>query len=310
MPPLRFLHARRALTLACLALSLILPSTGLLHAQSPAAPAAPATPAAPTAPTTPSTPATPTLPIDGSYILRAGDNIRLEVYEEPDLSTNALILKTGEVSFPLIGNVKIDGLSVTAATTKIRDLLQQDYLVDPKVTLSVVQYATDYISVIGAVRSPGQVPISNAVKLDLATAMATVGGLSDTADPSQVVLIRGSGTQTVYRMSDITNGASGRVELRAGDRIIVNQSPYLGKTVTVLGQVGRPGPLQFPLSGQLDLVQAIAGAGGFTGLANQRKISINRGGKTTMVDYKDILDGNKPVRILPDDVINVPERIF
>jgi polysaccharide export outer membrane protein len=250
-------------------------------------------------------------PTDGSYVLRPNDDIRLEVYEEADLSTSVRILKTGEASFPLIGSVAIGGLSVNAAATKIRELFAKDYLVDPKITLAVLNYATDYISVIGAVRSPGQIPIPVAGNLDLATAMATVGGPTETADSNRIQLVRAAGASSTYTMTAILSGESGRVALASGDRIIVNQSAFVGKSVNILGQVARQGPVAFPVNGQFDLVNAIALAGGLTNLANPKKITINRKGKVTLLNYTEISQrGERPYLLQPDDIVIVAERVF
>jgi polysaccharide export outer membrane protein len=248
-------------------------------------------------------------PRDNSYVLRPNDGIKLDVYEESDLSVGVRILKTGEASFPLIGSVQLAGLSVAAAATRIRELLAKDYLVDPKVTLSVTDYATEFISVIGEVRSPGQVAIPVAGNLDLATVMATVGGVSANADANRILLVRASGATAYYAMASINTGESGRVKLMADDRIIVNQSAFAGKSLTMLGQVGRQGPLAFPPSGKLDLVNAIAMAGGLTPLANPKKVTINRKGVLTVVDYKEISQrGDRPYPLQPDDIVIVAER--
>jgi polysaccharide export outer membrane protein len=250
-------------------------------------------------------------PPDGSYVLRPNDTIHLDVYEEQDLSGTVRILKTGHASFPLIGSLSLAGLTINDAAEKIRALYAEDYLVDPKLTLSIESYATDFISVIGAVRSPGQIALPVSGELDLATAMAAAGGLADNADAAGVLLVRASGNTSTYNMASIVSGASGRVRLEAGDRIIVNQSAYVGKSLTIIGQVGRQGPLAFPLDGRLDLVSAIAMAGGFTDLANPRKITINRKGRTLSVDYKELSQrGGEPFRLQPDDIVNVPERLF
>ena len=112
-------------------------------------------------------------------------------------------------------------------------------------------------------------------------------------------------------MDAIVNGTVGQVKLQAGDRIIVNQSAFVGKSLTILGQVGRQGPLPFPVNGRLDLVAAIAMAGGLSELANPRKITINRKGKISTVDYKEISQrGDTPLLLQPDDIITVPERLF
>lgn len=247
---------------------------------------------------------------DGTYALRANDTIRLAVYEEPDLSVQVKILKTGQASFPLIGSVDIGGLTVAAAAGKIRDLYAKDYLVDPKLTLTVDEYATEFISVIGAVKVPGQIPMPVSGNLDIASAMATAGGLADNADANGIQLVRASGATSTFSMSSI-EGPTGRVRLASGDRIIVNQSQFVGKTITVLGQVNRPGPLAFPVNGRLDLVKAIAQAGGLTDLANPKKVTINRKGQVIPLDFKAISQrGDQPFLLYPDDVVTVAERIF
>jgi polysaccharide export outer membrane protein len=247
---------------------------------------------------------------DATYTLRPNDTISVAVYEEPDLTLQVRILKTGQASFPLIGSVEVGGLTVAAAAARIRTLYAKDYLVDPKLTLTVDEYATEYISVIGAVKNPGQVAIPVSGNLDLAAAMATAGGLDDNADVNGIQLVRAGGSVSTYSKSSI-EGAAGRTKLSAGDRIIVNQSAFVGKTITVLGQVGKPGPLMFPLNGRLDLVNAIALAGGLTDLANPRKVSINRKGTVTVLDFKAISQrGDRPFLLQPDDVVTVAERLF
>jgi polysaccharide export outer membrane protein len=247
---------------------------------------------------------------DSTYTLRPNDTIRLSVYEEPDLSVQVRILKTGQASFPLIGSVEVGGLTVADAAKKIRELYAKDYLVDPKLTVTVDEYATEFISVIGAVKNPGQVPMPVSGNLDLAAAMATAGGLAEDADGNNIQLVRASGTTATFSMASI-QGESGRVRLGPGDRIIVNQSAFVGRKITVLGQVGRPGPVVFPLNGKLDLVNAIALAGGITELANPRKVTINRKGQVSTVNFKEISErGDRPYWLLPDDVVTVAERLF
>jgi polysaccharide export outer membrane protein len=247
---------------------------------------------------------------DNSYILRPNDVISLAVYQEADLSVQVRILKTGEASFPLIGSVRVGGLSVSAASAQLHELYAKDYLVDPKLTLSVSDYATEFISVIGAVTRPGQIPMPVSGRLDLAAAMATAGGLAENADADNIQLVRASGASSAFSM-DAIQGAAGRTQLASGDRIIVNQSAFVGKSVTVLGQVRKPGPVPFPIKGKLDLVNAIAFAGGLTELANSKKVSINRKGTVTVVNFKVISQrGDRPLLLQPEDVITVAERLF
>ena len=247
---------------------------------------------------------------DMGYVLRPNDTISLSVYGEPDLSVLVRILKTGESSFPLLGSVKVTGMSVAAAAAHLRELYAKDYLVDPKLNLTVADYAAEFIAVFGAVRTPGQIPMPVSGRLDLATAMSAVGGLADNADANAIQLIRAAGSTATFTMEAI-QGSAGRTQLAAGDRIIVNHSAFVDKTVTVLGQVQKPGPVPFPLKGKFDLINAISLAGGTTNLANPRKVSINRKGTVKIVDFRDLSQrGDQPYLLQPDDIVTVPERIF
>lgn len=247
---------------------------------------------------------------DDTYILRPNDAVQLAVYEEPDLSVQVKILKTGQASFPLIGSVEIGGLRVAAAAEKIRDLYAKDYLVDPKLTLTVDDYAVDFISVIGQVNKPGQIPIPQSGNIDLGSALATAGGILENADTSNIQLVRANGSTTTLTLAAI-QGAAGRTRLQSGDRIIVNESRFVRRFVTVLGRVGKPGAVPFPVDGRLDLVTAVAIAGGVTEMANPKKLTISRRGKVTEVDFREMSQrGGDPIWLQPDDIINVPERIF
>lgn len=246
---------------------------------------------------------------DSDPLLKPNDTVSLQVFDENELATNTRILKSGEVVFPLIGTVKIGGLTVSKANELVRDLYAKDYLVDPKVTLTVTQYSEDFISVIGAVRAAGQFAMPPDGKFDLAAALASAGGLSPEANPERITVVKPDGQSKVYSATATRNGTG--ITLQPGDRVIVDHSSYIGKTATVVGQVGRPGPVQFPVDGRLDLVLAIAQAGGFTPVANQKKVSINRKGKLTTVDVKEMTDrGDKPYYLQPDDIVTVPERFF
>lgn len=246
---------------------------------------------------------------DNDPLLKPNDTVSLQVFDEDELATNTRILKSGEAVFPLIGTVKIGGLTVSAANDLVRDLYAKDYLVDPKVTLTVTQYSEDFISVIGAVRAAGQFAMPPDGKFDLAAALASAGGLAPEANPERITVVKPDGQSKTYSATATRNGTG--ITLQPGDRVIVDHSNYLGKTATVVGQVGRPGPVRFPVDGRLDLVLAIAQAGGFTQVANQKKVSINRKGKLTTVDVKEMTDrGDKPYYLQPDDIVTVPERFF
>ncbi|MFM7182276.1 MAG: polysaccharide biosynthesis/export family protein [Verrucomicrobiales bacterium] len=246
------------------------------------------------------------------YVIKANDVLRLDIFNEPKVSVpESPVGKTGEASFPLIGNVALGGLTVSQASEKIRALYDADWLVDPKLTLTVVGYATEAVTVLGSVQRPGQLAINPTTGLDLATALAIAGGLSETADTERIELHRAAGGVTVYGKNDVSDGAAGKIKLASGDRIIVGQSRFVGTFVTVIGNVGKQGAVGFPVDGKLDLVTAIAAASGLTDIANPKKISVNRGGTVTEVDYTAISkNAAKPYMLQPGDIITVPQRFW
>lgn len=173
----------------------------------------------------------------------------------------------------------------------------------------MVARAVATVSVIGEVNAPGPVNIPAGGKLDLALALAEAGNLTPNADRDRITLIRAAGGRAQFREAEIKNKI---IPLAAGDRIVVNKNPFSGKTVTILGQVRRSGPVAFPLDGDLDLLTAISRAGGFTELAQKKKVNVTRGGgKPIPVDVR---DGNEQVarnfKLRPGDIVNVEERVF
>ena len=330
-----------------------------------------------------------------SYILRPNDVVKLSVYEESDLDCEVKILKTGQASFRLIGPVKIGGLSVKHAADLIQERYAKDYLRNPELTLTVSEYAVEFVTVIGQVvkpgpipiphedyldvggalasaggitemadpkniqivsasgdhqsmtysdiqgiagrlqlhagdqiivaespyarskvavigevKVPGDVPIPNTGALDLASALATAGGIGEMADTSRIKVITPEGKTDFYTIESIRTGAAGRRPLKGGDRVIVAQSRFANTFVTVVGEVKRPGPIAFPISGKLDLLAAIGMAGGFTDSASQRRVKVTRGGKATELDVKKIRAAGQTIWLYPNDVIEIAESIF
>ena len=329
-----------------------------------------------------------------TYVLRANDTVKLSVYEEPELATEVTILKTGQAVFPLIETLEIAGLTLTEASEEIRKRYAKDYIRHPKVTLTVTEYTTEFASVIGQVTKPGKVPIPDigslgvgsalasvggitemadpkniqlvtvagatrtltleaiqgdagqivmksgdklvihespyarsvvsvlgevknpgsfpipkSGKMDLASALATAGGLSTFADANAIKVISSDGRLASYSNQSIQHGSAGKTALKGGDRVVVSKSPFANTSVTILGQVARPGAIAFPLDGRLDLMTAVAMAGGFTELANLKKVSVTRNGTPTVLDVRDSGQmGRGGFKLKPNDIVKVEER--
>jgi polysaccharide export outer membrane protein len=108
------------------------------------------------------------------YYLGAGDRINISIYGEPDLTTNTKINKSGMISFPFLEDIKVLGLTTKQLENKIRAGLLGDYLIDPQVTVSIVEYRPFFIH--GQVNRPGGYPYQDDLTLDKAIALA--GGLA------------------------------------------------------------------------------------------------------------------------------------
>jgi polysaccharide export outer membrane protein len=128
--------------------------------------------------------------VRGDTKLHRNDLIRITVFQEDDLTTETRISKSGSIIFPLIGEVQMDGRTVDDVTAEIRQRLDKDYLVNPHVTLVILDFARQWVTVLGEVNKPGQVEIPAEGGLDLLGAIALAGGYTRIADPSHVIIRR------------------------------------------------------------------------------------------------------------------------
>ena len=143
-----------------------------------------------------------------------------------------------------------------------------------------------------------------------AVVFAMAGGFTPEADPNLVTVMKADGEVQKYNGTQASEAALQRVFLSSGDRVIVGKSVFVGRTFTVLGEVKSEGPYPFPLDGKLDLVAAIAAAGGLTDLANPKKVTLRRDGQTSQIDYQSLSRAGKSISIRSGDIIFVARRIF
>ncbi|MEM7569332.1 MAG: polysaccharide biosynthesis/export family protein [Pseudomonadota bacterium] len=143
-----------------------------------------------------------------SYMLGSGDQVRLIVYEEPELSGSFSVDDAGQLSLPLIGAVGARGLTVTQLKESIVARFKDGYLRDPKVGLEILRYRPFYIS--GEVSTGGEYPY--VVGLTVPQAIATAGGYSRRANKQKVTIIRASdGTRFSYPANQATRVFPGDV---------------------------------------------------------------------------------------------------
>src|SRR5947207_15659156 len=126
------------------------------------------------------------------YILSPNDQVAVEVFGEDDLRTNARLNGEGNLSLPLLGSVHLAGLTLAQAASKITELYGRDYLVSPRVNVSLVGYAKRRFTILGQVNRPGsyEMPEGSPDGVDLLEAIAMAGGYTRIAAPERISVRR------------------------------------------------------------------------------------------------------------------------
>jgi polysaccharide export outer membrane protein len=246
------------------------------------------------------------------YRLQKNDSISMTMFQEAGMSRSALIGKSGSISFPLIGSVDLVGLTVTELEEKLVELYKKDYLVDPKISVIITGYATKSVIVSGAVVNPGGVPYPDEGTISLAQAIAASGGITEMGDTNRITIVRKKGGSMVTTMNQ-----AGEVELLAGDTALVHMLPMnqVILTATISGEVNRQGEIQLPASGKLDILSAIAKAGGLSRIANQKEATLRRftpqGYTVENIKLRDIRDGKADMLFIREgDILVIKESRF
>jgi polysaccharide biosynthesis/export protein len=243
---------------------------------------------------------------DAGYRLGAGDIVRITVYNQPELTTEAQIKEAGQITFALIGEVKIAGLDKAAAESLIAQKLRDGGFVrQPQVNLLVTAYRSQQVSVLGEVNRPGRYPIESVTLLtDL---LAQAGGINPTTGGDVVTITRrdnaGGNTRFEIDLKEHLGGQTQKepVRVAAGDVIFVPRAP----TFYVYGEVQKPG--MYKLERQMTVMQALSVSGGLTARGTERGLRLTRrdaDGKLQnySVSPSDLLKEN--------DVVHVRQSIF
>jgi len=162
-----------------------------------------------------------------SYRLSPRDVIEIKVYRQPDLETRARISEKGIITMPLLGAIKLGGKTVAEARAIIQDSLAADYLVDPQVSVAVLEYAKRLFTVMGEVQRPGSYEMPPQETVNVLQGIAMAGGYTRLGSPGKVTVQRYEGGQKkVYRVDANAIAANERVEpfvLRPGDTVTVGE---------------------------------------------------------------------------------------
>lgn len=125
--------------------------------------------------------------VQNDYLMGQGDTISIQVFDEPDLTMSTAVGTSGSINYSYLGDIKVAGKSPSQLERHITGMLQNGYLVNPSVNVTVVQYRQFYIN--GEVRSPGGYPYQPGLTLDKAISLA--GGLTDRASTRKMFVTKG-----------------------------------------------------------------------------------------------------------------------
>ena len=239
------------------------------------------------------------------YPLGAGDAIRVQVFQNPDLTIETRVSENGSISYPLVGSVEVGGLSLAAAEKKIADALQKGgFIQKPQVNIVLVQIRGNQVSVLGQVNRPGRFPLETATTR-LSDMIATAGGATGVGDDVAVVV--GTRNGKLFRKQiDIPSiyleeKLQDDIVLQGGDSIYVHRAPVF----YIYGEAQRPGA--FRIERGMTIMQALATGGGPTGRGSEKRLRLHRkAADGSIIQTAPQLTDT----VQPNDVIYVNESLF
>jgi len=171
--------------------------------------------------------ATSAISAPAGYILTPNDLVAVEVFGEDDLRTSARLNGEGNLSLPLLGAVHLAGLSLTQATARLTELYARDYLVNPKVNVTLVGYAARRFTILGQVNRPGDyaMPESSPGGIGLVEAIGIAGGYTRIAAPERISVRRANQLLKV-NAKRIARGVASDFHIESGDIITVGESIF------------------------------------------------------------------------------------
>lgn len=153
------------------------------------------------------------------------DILDIKVFQAEELSGKVRVESDGNISLPLIGTLKVSGLTPVEAENRLKGALKAKYLQDPQVTIFLETFTNQRVTLEGQFNDPGVYPITGSATL--LQAIAQAGGLGDLAAPDKVVLLRRVGDQTKAYHLNVDAIRKGQVRdpyLQGDDRVIAHRS--------------------------------------------------------------------------------------
>jgi polysaccharide export outer membrane protein len=243
-------------------------------------------------------------------VIGPGDVLNIQVFDTPELSIEAArVSQGGQVTLPVLGVIGLAGLNAIEAAQRIEsELRTRGIMVDPHVTVSIVEYSTQGATLLGEVRIPGVYPTFG--RRRLLDMIALGGGLAPSAGKLVTIAHRGDPQhpETIMLVPNAQSlGAQTNPLILPGDTVMVGKAGI----VYVLGAVTKPGGYLIDNNEHISLLQALTLAGGWdkaAALSKSRLIrKVPEGHKELILDLKRVLDGRQAdVSVQNGDIVFVP----
>jgi len=245
-------------------------------------------------------------PMEEGYLLGPGDVIKIGVWNEPELSGEFTIDERGKISYPLLEEIKVSGLTCGQLNKILAENLKK-YLKSPQITVTTKEFSSQKIMVLGEIKGKGIYPLKGATKIF--EFLTSIGETSEEADISNIILMRKNGIIQVVNLNKILfeGNETENLYLQGGDRIYIPALKTSARNVLVFGEakVGT-----YPLEDETRILDILASIGGTTKDADISQVKVTRkDGTIQMVNLSRILFENKNAENIflnPGDRIYIP----
>ncbi len=239
------------------------------------------------------------------YPLGAGDALRIQVFQNPDLTIETRVSENGSITYPLIGAINLGGLSIAVAEKKIATALKNGgFVQDPQVNIVLTQVRGNQVAVLGQVNRPGRFPLET-FNTRVSDMLAAAGGATTGGD--DIVIVTGQRNGKAFRKEiDIPalylgDKNEADIILSGGDTIYVHRAPVF----YIYGEAQRPGA--YRIERGMTVMQALAQGGGPTARGSEMRLRLHRKNASGVVEQ---VSPEMTDAVQPNDVIYVRESIF
>ncbi len=244
------------------------------------------------------------------YVVGEGDLLRITVYDHADLTTTVRIGGDGKITFPLIGEVSVNGMTTTQVEKEIARLLGDGYIKNPYISVFIAEYKSKKLTVLGEFTKPGLLELRG--DSTLLEVISNAGGVTVNAGDTLYIqrkILKGGNPSDAKTEITITvdlkklleeGDVSVNLPVQDGDSIYIPRASF----IYVTGEVSKPGA--YKLERGTTVLKAITLAGGFTEKASKGRVKVIR-----KVDKDEVtVRVNLNDTVMADDIILVPESFF